>query len=65
MASRDAAKALAEGQRAARSGTPEWGRATPQSEANGFAKPASRQSRPRSWRGIFSNKIDADQREAR
>jgi hypothetical protein len=88
MASRDAAKALAEGQRAARSAIPEWDRATPQklwpkanaqlgarsqnggarrrkSEAKGFAKPESRQSRPRSWRGIFSNKIDADQREAR
>jgi hypothetical protein len=30
MGSRDAAEALAEGQRAARSATPEWGRATPQ-----------------------------------
>jgi len=74
MASRDAAKALAEGQRAARSATPQklWPKANAQlgvrrrkSEAKGFAKPASRQSRPRSWRGIFSNKIDADQREAR
>jgi hypothetical protein len=35
------------------------------SEDNGFAEPASRQSRPRSWRGILSNRIDADQREAR
>jgi len=30
MGSCDAAEALAEGQRAARSATPEWGRATPQ-----------------------------------
>jgi hypothetical protein len=32
MGSRDAAKALAEGQRAAGSVTPEWGRATTQGE---------------------------------
>jgi hypothetical protein len=38
MGSRDAAEALAEGQCAAGSVTPEWGPATPQKEANGFSR---------------------------
>jgi hypothetical protein len=37
MGLRDAAKALAEGQRAARSATPEWDCVTLQSESEGFA----------------------------
>jgi len=45
MGLRDAAKALAEGQCAAGSATPEWGRATPQSESEGFT---SREAGPSS-----------------
>jgi len=44
MGSRDAAKALAAGQRAARSAIPEWDRVTPQSESAGFASRPSLQS---------------------